>query len=177
MPKLILMVGIPGSGKSFLANQLSREQKGIIVSADQWFTFNIPACTYFTVGEHGKDYERIEMQEKYWFERTQLNNAHWYCKNRVEYLMMRNYPLIIVDNTNLTWREILPYVDFSIDYQYDIELQEPQTWWVNQPEECFQRNSHGVPMIQLERMLARKEPIEDLREQIVRHIADGAGRL
>lgn len=168
MSKLILMVGCPGSGKSFLANQLARDNKGIIISADQWFTFNVPNPL-----PHLPD----DKKEMYWFERTQLNNAHLYCRNRVEYLMMRNYPLIIVDNTNLTWREILPYVDFSIDYQYDIELQEPQTWWANQPEECFKRNSHGVPMIQLERMLARKEPIEDLREQIVRYIADGAGRL
>jgi hypothetical protein len=38
-----------------------------------------------------------------------------------------------------------PYIDLALQYEYEIDFVEPDTKWRYDVEECFHRNTHGVP--------------------------------
>lgn len=52
------------------------------------------------------------------------------------------------------------------DNGYEIQVLEPDTPWKFNPEECAKRNTHGVPLQAIERMLARWTPTEEILEKI-----------
>jgi predicted kinase len=65
--------------------------------------------------------------------------------------------VIIIDNTNITFNEMRPYIKLAVQYDYEVEVQEPTTWWKSNVDECSRRNTHNVPYGTIQKMLARWE--------------------
>lgn len=139
------MRGLPGSGKSFTAKQLVGD--GQIFSAD--------------------DYWCLEDPDKYQFDKTKLRQAHQWNHRRVYRAVESELPVIVVDNTNTTLKELRSFHDILLDAGtkgYTIELVEPQTDWAFDVDECFKRNTHNVPKEVIQQMSDRyvKVIIEDI---------------
>ncbi|XP_063622449.1 uncharacterized protein LOC134794571 [Cydia splendana] len=134
---LILMRGLPGSGKSFLARQLvemmcpSMNYKSFIFSTDDFFM-------------HRGRYE---------FQRYMLPEAHLWNQNRVQEAIGRGLSPIIVDNTNVEIRHMESYVRAAVRGGYIIEVLEPNTPWAKKVGHLARKNSHDVNISTLKRLL------------------------
>ncbi|NXW67695.1 N4BP2 protein, partial [Hirundo rustica] len=133
---LVLLRGVPGSGKSYLARNLLEDNPGgIILSTDDYFY------------KHGQ----------YHYDPDCLGEAHdWNRKRAKEAFEMRISP-IIIDNTNIQAWEMKPYVALAQQFKYKVMFREPDTWWKFNPKELERRNIHGVSKEKIKRMLERYE--------------------
>ncbi|NXT77228.1 N4BP2 protein, partial [Zapornia atra] len=133
---LVLLRGVPGSGKSYLARILLEDNPGgIILSTDDYFY------------KHGQ----------YHYDPDCLGEAHdWNRKRAKEAFEMRISP-IIIDNTNIQAWEMKPYVTLAQRFSYKVMFREPDTWWKFKPKELERRNIHGVSKEKIKRMLERYE--------------------
>ncbi|NWX49250.1 N4BP2 protein, partial [Steatornis caripensis] len=133
---LVLLRGVPGSGKSYLARTLLEDNPGgIILSTDDYFY------------KHGQ----------YHYDPDCLGEAHdWNRKRAKEAFEMRISP-IIIDNTNIQAWEMKPYVTLAQQFKYNVMFREPDTWWKFKPKELERRNIHGVSKEKIKRMLERYE--------------------
>jgi NEDD4-binding protein 2 len=93
------MRGVSGSGKSTIAKKLAEVSGAEIYSTDDFFM---------------KD-------GKYVFDINDLGKNHEMNRQRTETAMQENKS-VIVDNTNLTKRDMKPYVDLARKYNYDVEF-------------------------------------------------------
>ncbi|XP_054845583.1 NEDD4-binding protein 2 isoform X2 [Eublepharis macularius] len=134
---LVLLRGVPGSGKSYLARSLLEDNPGgVILSTDDYF--------YKKTGQ-------------YQFNADHLSEAHeWNWKRAKEEFEKRVTP-IIIDNTNIQAWEMKPYVALSQQYKYKVIFCEPDTWWRFKPKELERRNIHGVTKEKIQKMLERYE--------------------
>jgi predicted kinase len=126
--RVILLSGIPGSGKSSTAKFFAEEGGKVrIVSADDYFMKS---------GE-------------YRFDPHGLGDAHGEClRGFLGALQGEEYDMVIVDNTNTTTLELAPYVAMSNAFGVIPEL---YTLDVD-PETAHKRNTHGVPLVAVQRM-------------------------
>lgn len=88
---VVLMRGLPGSGKSFLAEQL--QHNGTTLSTDEYF---------------------INYQGQYIFDRNLLQVAHEWNQTRANEEMKKGTNPIIIDNTNLEAWEMQPYIMMAL---------------------------------------------------------------
>ena len=133
---LILMRGIPGSGKSSLATKISRDFHGVVQSADSFF---------------------INRFGMYDFRPELLTEAHANCQKETRKWAERGVKVIIVDNTNLESWEMEPYAKIAKENGYHLMLVEPTTPWRYDAKKCSQLNSHGIPWEKIEACRARFE--------------------
>lgn len=132
MPKVIVLSGLSGSGKSTFGRGIAKGVEGaVIVSADDFF------------GE-GEDYRKNFAVEK-------LNDAHQACFRNFMTAVMAEAPLVIVDNTCSTESEIAPYLLAGSSYGYECSVLEI----ICDPEVAAARNTHGVPREVVLRMAER----------------------
>jgi hypothetical protein len=148
-----IMRGVPGSGKSFEALLLAAAEQ--IFSSDGFF------------GTTKEEYIANWKAEK-------LGAAHNFCQKNVRMAMQRRLTPIVVDNTNVVCRDIMPYIEMALRYGYRAELKEPSSeWWqtlvvpylgkfVAYPDELevaaktlFEKCQHGVPLVTIRKMLIR----------------------
>lgn len=118
--RVILMAGVPGSGKTHYVNKeldLTRES---VVSADNFF-----------VGSDGV----------YRFDPTKLGTAHGDCLRGFVSSLMKGMGTVVVDNTNTTVIEMAPYVALAAAYGYAVEIVRVGC----DPAVAAARNTHGVP--------------------------------
>ena len=165
MKKLIIVRGLPGSGKSFLANQLYEKY-----DYDRCNTVeeNVHCLDIFST-----DYFWERPNNYYDFNPRLLKEAHQWnysCFNRFMKAYKLYNAIAILDNTNITWSEIEQYVMKAKDLDYSIEILEPDTSWKYDPEECHKRNTHGVPLETIKRMHSKWRSTESLLEKINRII-------
>jgi NEDD4-binding protein 2 len=151
MKKLKIMRGVPGSGKSYLANKILEDNRknnipSIICSTDDFFYKN---------GE-------------YQFDRNKLHIYHNRNFRRVFMMMEDECECIIVDNTNIKWDVIRKYAALALVFGYEVEFLEPQTEWRNSPVELFNRNQHSVPAADIARMLSQYELNSSIEEKFKR---------
>uniref|UniRef100_A0A7N5PAL2 NEDD4 binding protein 2 n=1 Tax=Ailuropoda melanoleuca TaxID=9646 RepID=A0A7N5PAL2_AILME len=129
---LVLLRGLPGSGKSFLARTLQEDNpSGVILSTDDYFYIN----------------------GQYQFDVKYLGEAHEWNQNRAKEAFEKKVSPIIIDNTNLQAWEMKPYVSLSQKHKYKVLFREPDTWWKFKPKELARRNIHGVSKEKITRML------------------------
>ena len=115
-----ILQGVSGAGKSTYTNQ----QKGaFICSADDFF--------------RGTK-----------FDKTLLPKAHQFCFRDFMGEVLRKYPYIIVDNTNLTPESVSPYYLAGESYGYEVEIVRFNV----DPEVAAERNVHKVPLWKVRQM-------------------------
>ncbi|NXC36442.1 N4BP2 protein, partial [Campylorhamphus procurvoides] len=133
---LVLLRGVPGSGKSYLARNLLQDNPGgIILSTDDYFY------------KHGQ----------YHYDPNCLGEAHDWNRKRAKEAFERGISPIIIDNTNIQAWEMKPYVTLAQQFKYKVMFREPDTWWKFKPKELERRNIHGVSKEKIKRMLERYE--------------------
>lgn len=133
--QFIIMRGCPGSGKSTKAKKLAGTN-GQIFSTDD----------YFMIGG------------EYKWEPAKIGAAHSWNQKRALAAVKANIPIIIIDNTNTTIREMrsyLPHIEMARLNGYQIMIEEPETYWRLDIEELDKRNTHNVPKQSIQKMLNR----------------------
>jgi predicted kinase len=96
---LIILRGLPGSGKSTVADILSENGKYPICCADDWY-----------VKEYGY----------YKWNFSDIGKAHKYSKELCEKSMKKSIRKIIIANTNITEKDYKPYVEMASTYNYKV---------------------------------------------------------
>ncbi len=127
MKKLLLLRGLPGSGKSSLAKSLSNATTGH-VEADMYFM----------------------KEDNYEFDPSKLKEAHQWCKDVTEGCMSRYLDTIIVSNTFTREWEMKPYYELAERYGYKV-------FSLVVENRHGSINIHGVPDDKLEQMKGRFE--------------------
>ena len=145
MNEFIFVRGLPGSGKSWLAEQLKKD--GQIFSTDDYFYLN-PEGTYQ-------------------WDKKKLGAAHRWNQRRVSAAVEANIPVIIVDNTNTTLKELRSYstsASAAFDKGYTVHVRPSESQWRLDVNECSLRNSHGVPIEAIKAMKDRYQSDIDIAD-------------
>jgi predicted kinase len=106
MSQLIIIRGVPGCGKSTFAKLIGNGSGSAYIEADMYFI---------------KD-------GKYNFDITKLEDAHRWCRNKVEYYMTKGSHVneqlqtIVVSNTSTTQNELKPYFELAEKYGYQVHV-------------------------------------------------------
>lgn len=128
-PVMFIMRGLPGSGKSTLAKEVAAKHNAVICSADDYFM------------ENGV----------YKYDSTKLHMAHSYCQTLAS-STLRKGDNVVIDNTNVRERELNVYFNISKETDAFVVILQPETPWAFDVDECFKRNTHGVPRDVIQRM-------------------------
>lgn len=147
--QLLLLRGLPGSGKSYLANKIGIHLSNSII------TVVICSTDYFWEKETGQYNYRPHL----------LEIAHSWCRGQVANEMFKGTKLIILDNTNTTFKEIAPYLELAAAFSYDVEIVEPNNPWSKDVTECAKHCTHNVPLATIEKMKERWENINIICKQ------------
>ena len=128
MKKMIILRGVPGSGKSTFVNLLTCLGDSTARSADKFFS------RYGT----------------YEFDSKLLGEAHAWCQENVKLDCESGISLVIVDNTNTCRWEFQPYLDIARENGYEVTVIEVQGGL----DGLFE-NVHGVNAKSIDKMLGR----------------------
>jgi len=131
---LILMCGLPGSGKSTKARAMAAVSGAQICSADDYFIIN----------------------GKYTFDPLKLPEAHQLCRERAA-AALRTGQHVIIDNTNLRREHRDEYRAMAAAMGAGFGVVFSDAPWRWNPTICQSRCTHGVPLAEIERMLAEFE--------------------
>jgi predicted kinase len=141
-PTLVIMRGLPGSGKSYYASRLIRKLGGLfgiwppVCSADQFF--QIQTGTYK-------------------FDPEKIGEAHEWSQTSARASMAFGWPVVIVDNTNTQLWEMQPYIEMAEEYGYRVVERTVGCRCEFAIEKYAERNSHGVPKEVIKKMADRWE--------------------
>ena len=149
MSKLIIMMGLPESGKSTLAAEMADRLDAVICSADDFFV-------WWCRGKYRFDYKLCD-------------EAHKNCQDRALYGLAMNRN-VVVDNTNTKMADIFRYNRIAKTYGVPAYLLEPQTSWRYDVLECYSRNTHNVPLSVIssmyENMINTKKLLQGVSTQL-----------
>jgi len=140
--KLVIMRGVPGSGKSTVAKEMATKCIGagktaVIASADDYFIDSLTGS--------------------YIFDAKKLPSAHLYCKAKALGAMEAKADMVIIDNTNMRHWDFDPYVKMAKQYRYEVEEVIVGSFDKQSLETYVARNVHGCPKDTIEKMAARFE--------------------
>lgn len=130
MKKLVLVRGLPGSGKSTKAKSLGGK--------------HIEADTYFI------------RDGVYQFNDREIASAHSWCQYECADAMEACTPLIVVSNTFTQEWEMRSYLDMACENGYQVEIKDLFDAGLTD-EELAARCVHSVPVQSIARMRARWE--------------------
>ena len=140
--QLIIMRGLPGSGKS---TEAQRRATAHMVAGGK----SVAICS--TDDYHMQD-------DKYVFQQENLSKFHVMNQRLVADLMQLKVELIVVDNTNIKYRDMTSYRLSARTFDYEIEeviIGEAQLKSENVDSYiswCVEHNTHNVPREVIERM-------------------------
>ena len=128
MPSLIIIRGLPGSGKSSLASQLSESGKYPVYSIDDYFTDS-------KTGEY-----------KFEFEKNHL--AYKLCEENTLKSMQLIHEKIFIDNCfTLEW-ELEPYIKLAAQHHYRVHV-------ITVENRHEGKNVHEIPLEQIKKMAGK----------------------
>jgi predicted kinase len=130
-PTVIIMRGLPGSGKSTAAGHIAELFDAEVHATDSFF---------FKDGE-------------YFFDPSKLKEFHALNQAAFQQSLEEGKAMVICDNTNTQRWEFEPYLAAANQHGYQPIIVEI----VADPEEAAARCSHGVPLEAVRRMQARWE--------------------
>lgn len=158
---MIILRGVPSSGKSYRAEQLKGDD-GVIFSTDEyWYKVNFP-----------------DRPDEYSFNVNLLHVAHKWNVLRAQRAVDMGHPRIIIDNTNTTADLFCcNYLRYAHFQGYELQIEEPTSeWWLEIRELLkrkrdnnkkikewakilFEKNkqSHNAPLWVMERMMWKWE--------------------
>ncbi|KPJ06759.1 NEDD4-binding protein 2-like 2 [Papilio machaon] len=137
---LIIMRGLPGSGKTYLAKKILEATIG----GDE--------CDFSTHIFSADDY--FFVKGSYRFDKTKLQDAHIWNRSKARSAMNRGVSPVIIDNTNVEPWEMEPYLRDGVNNGYLIEIVEPNTHWAKKANQLSRKNVHNVPLHTIKRMLS-----------------------
>jgi predicted kinase len=140
--KLIILRGLPGSGKSETAKRLVGN--GIIHSTDDFFIID----------------------GVYVFDESNVSKFHYFNFLNSIRSMQRGLSPIIIDNTNIVASDCVDYVELGSAYGYEIIIVEPSADWAFDIEELMKRNTHCVPRETMVDMLEKYEKPEVFKKKL-----------
>jgi len=164
MRKIILMSGIPGSGKSYEAQKR--------ISAHIRDSYPFPSPENFTITSdpvsrpirpgdgwktsspiiHLSTDDHFMRGSSYKFDVNLLNEAHGSClKNYIRGVQDTLNELLIVDNTMTTNEELAPYIAIAQAYRVPVEVI-TMVVLPHEVEKAAARNVHGVSSTSVRRM-------------------------
>ncbi|KAF6212333.1 hypothetical protein GE061_012855 [Apolygus lucorum] len=150
---MIIMRGCPGSGKTFLVNNiatnLSIELAKSVGSGKHW-----------PVGHHiysADDFWVNPRTEKYIFNSEYIEYAHLWNQKVVKQALSEGRSPIFIDNTHTRMWEMKVYAALAVEFGYHIEIVESPNKWAFNENELVRRNVHGVHKEAIRRMLDRYE--------------------
>lgn len=133
-PMLVVLRGIPGSGKSTVAHAIA-DTKASICSADAFFET-----------EHG-----------YYYDKTKLTNAHNKCFLDCVQLMLSETPLIVIDNINAYLWVYATYKQLAKVAGYQVKVLELQCLDQLTLASFVKRSVHNAPMDSCAKMMKEWE--------------------
>jgi len=142
-----LLRGLPGSGKSTLAKSLRGKQGQIFSTDDFWDLGNGFDC-------------------------NRLTEAHQWNQRRSYAAFDARIPVIIIDNTNLTLKEMrgyLNHINKALDEGYTVSIREAETDWALDANACFNKTTHNVPLKTIELMLGKYKRDIKVKDIICQH--------
>lgn len=137
---VILLRGIPGSGKSTYAKK--HYPDATVCSADNFF---------------------VQKDGTYKFRAELLGRAHEQCHQKFKQALRDKVRTIVVDNTNTKLREYKWYLQDARNYGYDVIFVRLDT----PVDVAASRNAHGVPLDAVQRMADRMDEVPDDCTEIV----------
>lgn len=131
MKSLILLRGLPGSGKTALAKLLSEAGKYPVFGIDDYFT---------------------DTSGNYNFRFEDNFKAYEFCRSRTEEAMKTGAEKIFLDNVfSLEW-EMDPYFKLASEYAYQVHV-------VTVENRHHSENRHGVSAEQIQRMAEKYQVV------------------
>lgn len=152
----VIMRGLPGSGKSYLAKTIVAE--GLEVDTNQTSPYIFSTDNYFM------------RSGWYAYDVTKIEEAHNWNKKEVSKMANEGMSPIIIDNTNTQLWEMIDYTKIAVANGYRIRIIEPNTKWCFNVPELAKRNSHNVPYGKIKRLSERYE-----KNILVVHLLNAAG--
>lgn len=128
MKTMYIIRGIPGSGKTTLAEMISKSTNAVICEADNYFMEDVDDGTLV-----------------YNFKAHELNQAHAWCKKLCENVMKLQQD-VIVSNTSAKEKFMRPYIDLAKEYGYNIQVITCQSTFKNihdVPDEVIEKYERG----------------------------------
>jgi len=149
MKKVIIMRAVPGSGKTTETNRLvdfyTAEGRNVKVCSTDWYSM---------------------VDGEYRFDINKLGFNHTQNKRRFLECVSDGVDVVIVDNTNTTFKEYREYMVSALFHGYDIDILE-FTPTMDMLEMLFKRNVHGVPKETMIAMIKRFQPSEQCFQDVL----------
>ena len=142
---VVMMRGLPGSGKSYYAKQLIASLpeyvNSCIVSADDYF---------------------VDAAGNYQWNGSKIHDAHHTCFDMFLRALWDRIDVIVVDNTNIRLDEMQPYVMVTSIADYDLQVHQfvPSESML---ETIIERCVHNVPADKVKRRFRQWQSIDEAK--------------